>query len=76
MKIKKFRFIVFSCLMILAVSLLMGCGTAATESEFYQHDAVYKNWDHMRFSWDPNPVTEEAVDMTNADNWWGISMQK
>ena len=36
-------------LLILGV-FLSGCGTAAKLSEFWEHDTMYKNCDHLKFS--------------------------
>ena len=60
-------------LIMLMVMLLVGCGTAAKESEFWQHDTMYKNWDHLRYSWSgyKNP-TEVTGDQSQEQDWWGI----
>jgi len=49
-----------------------GCGTAAQKSELWQHETIYKNWDHMVFSWGghKNVSQEEAVQSVQ-ENWWG-----
>ena len=53
---------------------LSGCGAAARESEFWEHDSMYKNRDHMLYSWyrhkDCKP---EAGKMSVEQGWWGIS---
>lgn len=33
-----------------AVLFLAGCGAAARESGFYEHNTMYRNWDHFVFS--------------------------
>ena len=40
---------------LIVIGLIMslftiGCGHVAKESGFYDHNAMYKNWDHMKFS--------------------------
>jgi hypothetical protein len=30
---------------------LTGCGAAARQSEFWQHESIYWNWSHLWFSW-------------------------
>jgi hypothetical protein len=54
---------------------LAGCGAGARESGFWQHDTVYKNWDHLRFSWfgytSPNA---EVGKLSDEQNWWGIEV--
>jgi hypothetical protein len=61
------------CLLFLAGLFLSGCGAAARESEFWQHDTMYKNWDHLKFSWygykKPTPKTGKE---SNQQGWWGI----
>jgi hypothetical protein len=54
---------------------LMGCGAAATQSEFWQHSSMYKNWDHMRYSLTgyTNP-TAETGEMSQDQGWWGIDV--
>jgi hypothetical protein len=56
-------------------AFLMGCGTAATQSEFWQHGTMYKNWDHMRYSWTgyTNPTPEKG-EMSQEQGWWGIEV--
>ena len=60
-------------LVILMVMSLVGCGTAAKESEFWQHDTMYKNWDHMKYSLFgyKNP-TKETEKKSQEQDWWGI----
>ena len=60
-------------LALLAVSACVaGCGTAAKKSELWEHDSIYKNWDHMKFSWGghQNVSQEEAIQSVQ-ENWWG-----
>jgi hypothetical protein len=28
-----------------------GCGASASQSEMWKHDTMYRDWDHLRFSW-------------------------
>ena len=61
-------------IMFLAL-FLAGCGQSAVRSEFYQHDSIYKNWDHAKFSWFGyrNPTAEDL--QKSADQqWWGIEV--
>jgi hypothetical protein len=54
---------------------LMGCGAAARQSEFWQHDTMYKNWDHLKYSWygykNPNGETGKE---SQEQGWWGIQV--
>ena len=59
----------------LLVLFLSGCGTAAIESEFWKHDTLYRNWDHMKFSWHgyKNP-TADVAQKAPKEGWWGIDI--
>ena len=62
---------------ILVISMiclfLFGCGQAARESGFYQHDSMYRDWDHLWFSWfGYKDVTPQEAQESWYDNWWGI----
>jgi hypothetical protein len=47
--------------------LIAGCS-----SEFYKHDSVYKDWDHVQFSWwDYQNPTAEYAKMSEERGWWG-----
>jgi len=55
---------------------LYGCGAAARESGFYEHNTMYRDWDHLKFSIygykqvDPNEARQSA-----AEDWWGINVE-
>ena len=57
------------------VFFISGCGAAARESGFYEHDTMYRNWDHTRFSWTGyrNP-TAEASKNSMSQGWWGLEI--
>jgi hypothetical protein len=58
---------------MMAVLFLAGCGAAARESGFYQHNSVYKNWDHMKFSiFGHREVSAKEAKESNEQDWWGI----
>ncbi len=61
------------CLLVLIGLFLSGCGTAAKRSEFWEHDTMYKNWDHLKYSWwgYKNP-TAESLKKSQEQGWWGI----
>jgi len=62
--------------LVIAMGLLMGCGTAAQRSEFYQHDTMFKNWDHWKYSWGGYKHPETAATEKSKDqNWWGIPVE-
>jgi hypothetical protein len=54
---------------------LVGCSYTATESEFFQHKSLYKNWDHAKFSITGfrNP-TPEDVNKSQEQGWWGVNV--
>lgn len=58
----------------LVVFFLSGCGTLASESEFWKHDSLYKNWEHTKFSlWGYKKCDPEDAKKTREQGWWGIS---
>ena len=60
---------------VLLLACFCGCAGSAKESEFWEHDTVYKNWDHLKFSWEgyKNP-TPESCRKSLEQGWWGISI--
>jgi uncharacterized protein YceK len=59
-------------LLILGV-FLAGCGTAAKRSEFWEHDTMYKNCDHAKFSiYGYKNPTKETLKKSQEQGWWGI----
>lgn len=62
-------------LLILMSAFLFGCGTAATKSEFWQHDSMYRNWGHAKFSmWQHGNPSAETYKDSMGQNWWGIEI--
>jgi hypothetical protein len=63
-------------LVLMAVALLLfGCGTAAQQSGFYEHDSMYKNMDHLKFSWGGyKSPTEQNAQQSADQQWWGIDI--
>jgi hypothetical protein len=49
-----------------------GCGGSASQSGVWEHETLYKNADHLRFSWGgyKDPSTEEAKKSIE-QGWWG-----
>ncbi|MGD9976045.1 MAG: hypothetical protein AB7S77_23545 [Desulfatirhabdiaceae bacterium] len=53
--------------------LMAGCGSAAKQSEFWEHSSMYKNADHLKYSWGGYAnTTPEKVEESSAEKWWGI----
>jgi len=45
---------------------------AGCSPEFYNHDTLYKNSDHMKFSmWEYKNPTSEAAMKSSEQGWWG-----
>jgi hypothetical protein len=61
-------------LMLLAL-FLASCSGSLKQSEFLEHDTMYKNWDHMKFSWFGyrNP-TDEDRQKSMEQGWWGFEV--
>ena len=61
---------------VVAVGLLMGCRTAAQRSEYYQHDSMYKDWDHLKYSWGGyKHQSTESIKESSDENWWGLPVE-
>ena len=59
-------------LLLLIGLFLAGCGTAAKESEFWEHSTMYKNWDHLKYSWyGYKKPTLKAGKESVEQGWWG-----
>jgi hypothetical protein len=45
------------------------------QSEYMEHDTMYKNWDHMKFSWfgNKNPTPEDQRKSVE-QGWWGYEV--
>ena len=56
-------------------AFLFGCGASATQSEFWKHDAMYKNWDHTWFSLS-GYKSPTGTDSKNSmeQGWWGVEI--
>lgn len=62
--------------LIIAVAFLMGCGAAAQRSEFFEHNSMYKSWDHLKYSWggykhQDMGSAKESTEQT----WWGLPVE-
>ena len=52
---------------------LAGCGTTAERSEFWQHDSMYRSWDHMKYSWSGyKKPDQQSLKKSQSEDWWGI----
>lgn len=51
---------------------LAGCGTAAQQSEFWNHSSMFSGWDHMKYSWGGyEQCTPEQTKVSKEQKWWG-----
>ncbi len=52
--------------------LLSGC-SSLSESEFWKHDSLYKNWDHLKYSWGSyKKCAPEDAKKGQEQDWWGM----
>ena len=58
-------------LLVLAIVALIGAFTVGCSPEFYKHDSVFKNWDHIKFSWGIGKCDENTIAQSNEEGWWG-----
>ena len=65
------------CFLVLVGLLFSGCATSAKESEFWKHDAMYKNCDHLKFSlYGYKHPTAETLKKSQEQGWWGIPIRE
>lgn len=65
------KFLKLAAIGVLLIAIA-GCGTAAKNSEWAQHDTMYKNWDHLKFSWTGwQSPTAQDVEKSDGQQWWG-----
>lgn len=58
--------------LLVLCAALAGCGTAASQSEVWKHDTLYRDWDHLRFSWGGHKdAGTREVQQSTEDGWWG-----
>ncbi|MBU0574882.1 MAG: hypothetical protein KJ704_01380 [Proteobacteria bacterium] len=56
---------------------LSGCGAAARESGYFEHDTLYKNWEHMKFSVSGcNKVDQKEAMLSKEQDWWGLTVER
>lgn len=60
---------------MLGVFVLFGCGAAARESGFYEHNTMYKSYSHLKFSvYGYKQVDPKEVELTKKQDWWGVTV--
>jgi hypothetical protein len=61
--------------LVVMALFLASCGGTLTQSEFIEHDTMYKNWDHMKFSWFGHRTpTNEDQQKSIEQQWWGFEV--
>ncbi len=49
-----------------------GCGGSASQSGVWEHKTVYRDMDHLRFSWGGHKdVSGEELRQATEEGWWG-----
>lgn len=61
---------------MMVMLFLAGCGAAARESGYYEHNTLYTSCSHLSFSnWGYKHVDQKAVEKSKAQSWWGITVE-
>ncbi len=58
-------------LILVATFILSGC-ISIHESDFLNHDTMYRSWDHLKFSWGLTKPTPDLHEQVLAEDWWGL----
>ena len=61
--------------LVMMALFLASCSGTLMQSEFMEHDTMYKNWDHMKFSWfgHRNPINDDQQKSIE-QQWWGLDV--
>ena len=61
--------------LVMMALFLASCSGTLMQSEFMEHDTMYKNWDHMKFSWfgHRNPINDDQQKSIE-QQWWGFDV--
>ena len=61
-------------LVIVMVLMISGCAAAIKESELGKHGSIYKDMNHLWFSWvGYRDVDQNDVNKSMTRGWWGIA---
>jgi hypothetical protein len=56
---------------------LSGCGAAARESGYFEHNTLYKSWEHLRFSMGGyKNVDQKEARQSKEQDWWGLNVER
>ncbi len=60
---------------LMGVLFLAGCA-GARESGFYDHNTMYRDWEHFKFSaWGYKQVQPKEAALSKEEDWWGIMVK-
>jgi hypothetical protein len=60
---------------LMGVLFIAGCA-GARESGFYEHNTMYRDWEHLKFSgWGYKHVETKEVALSKEEDWWGIMVK-
>jgi hypothetical protein len=60
----------------MAALFIAGCGAVARESGYYEHDTLYKDCDHMKFSISGyKDIDQQVVKECKDRDWWGLEVE-
>lgn len=61
---------------LLGAMILCGCGAAARESGFYEHKAMYRDWEHFKFSlYGYKNADQKDAQLSREREWWGTPVE-
>jgi hypothetical protein len=59
-------------ILLVVVACAAGCGTSASQSGVWEHETLYRDMDHLRFSWGGHKdVSSEELQKSAEEGWWG-----
>ena len=59
-------------MLVVLSAFAAGCGGPAAQTGVWQHDTLYRDWDHLRFSWGGHKeVSTTEVVKSREEGWWG-----
>jgi hypothetical protein len=62
-------------LVFVAMFFIAGCGAAARESGFYEHETMYGSMDHLKFSTCGfKNATKKDAQESKTEHWWGYEI--
>ena len=57
---------------LVVIASAAGCGGSASQSGVWEHKTLYRDLDHLQFSWGGHKsVSTEEVRKSTEEGWWG-----